>query len=99
MRRSEEIAGLRWSEIDPGAALVRLRGERTKNGRPHDIPLVPQALAILKARQRQEGGDFVFGTNGRRLCRFQRLAGRLRSVAQWCHRPTLDSRRILSKRF
>jgi integrase len=63
--RREEIAGLRWSEIDPEAALVRLPGERTKNGRPHDIPLVPQALAILKARQRQEGRDFVFGTNGR----------------------------------
>ena len=63
--RREEIAGLRWSEIDPEAALVRLPGERTKNGRPHDIPLVLQALAILKARQRQEGRDFVFGTNGR----------------------------------
>jgi integrase len=63
--RREEIAGLPWSEIDPEAALVRLPGERNKNGRPHDIPLVPQALAILKARQRQEGRDFVFGTNGR----------------------------------
>jgi integrase len=62
--RRDEIARLRWSEIDLEAALVRLPGERTKNGRPHDIPLSLQALAILKARPRQDGRDFVLGTNG-----------------------------------
>jgi integrase len=62
--RRDEIARLRWSEVDLDAALVRLPGERTKNGRPHTIPLSPQALAILEARPRQDGRDFVFGTNG-----------------------------------
>jgi integrase len=62
--RRDEIARLRWSEIDIDAALIRLPGARTKNGRPHTIPLVPQAVAILKSRPRQEGRDFVLGTNG-----------------------------------
>jgi integrase len=66
--RRDEIAKLRWSEIyldmEPGAELIRLPGERTKNKRPHTIPLSPPAVAILKSRPRQEGRDFVLGTNG-----------------------------------
>jgi integrase len=64
--RRDEIARLRWSEIDIDAALVRLPGERTKNGRPHTMPLSPPALAILVDRvsTSQPGRDFVFGTNG-----------------------------------
>ena len=69
--RREEVARLRWSEIEeckyPSGEkqwLVRLPGERTKNKRPHDIPLSPQALAILKSRQRRPGREFVLGTNG-----------------------------------
>jgi integrase len=62
--RRDEIARLRWSEIDLDAAIISLPGARTKNGRPHTIPLVPQAVAILKSRPRQEGRDFVLGTNG-----------------------------------
>jgi integrase len=100
--RRDEIARLRWSEIDLEAALVRLPGERTKNGRPHDIPLSPPALAILKARQRQNGRDFVFGTNGHGFVDFsgaradfdRRLNG---AIAQ---RWTLhDLRRTLSTRL
>jgi integrase len=81
--RRDEIARLRWSEVDVAAAIIRLPGERTKNGRPHDIPLVPQALEILEARPRTDGRDFVFGTNGHGFVDFsgsraeldQRLAG------------------------
>jgi integrase len=47
--RREEIAGLRWSEIDLDRALITLPPERCKNGREHVIPLSSQALAILKA--------------------------------------------------
>jgi integrase len=100
--RRDEIARLRWSEIDLEAALVRLPGERTKNGRPHDIPLSPQALAILKARPRQDGRDFVLGTNGHGFVDFsgaradldQRLDGAI--AERW----TLhDLRRTLSTRL
>jgi len=100
--RRDEIARLRWSEIDLEAALVRLPGERTKNGRPHDVPLSPPALAILKARPRQDGRDFVLGTNGHGFVDFsgaradfdQRLDGAI--AERW----TLhDLRRTLSTRL
>ena len=60
-QRREEIEGLRWSEIDHHKALIAFPGERTKNGRPHDVPLADTALAILEAQPRREGRDRIFG--------------------------------------
>jgi integrase len=50
--RRSEIAGLRWSEIDFDQAVIRLPGSRTKNARPHVIPLAPVAVEILEAVSR-----------------------------------------------
>src|SRR6516165_9566865 len=63
-QRRDEIGGLRWSEVDLDKALISLPAERTKNGRPHDIPLSAPALSILKARPRLAGREYVFGANG-----------------------------------
>src|SRR5437899_24402 len=46
-QRREEIAALTWSEIDLERALISLPGNRTKNHRPHDVPLSDQALGIV----------------------------------------------------
>jgi integrase len=69
--RRDEIGGLRWSEVDLKRALITLPGERTKNKRPHDIPLSSAALAILVAQPRRLQPDgssrdhiFGFGTRG-----------------------------------
>ena len=59
-RKSELGAGLRWDEIDLENAEINLPAARTKNDKPHVIPLSAPALAILKARPRN-GRDFVFG--------------------------------------
>jgi integrase len=58
--RKSEIGSLRWDEIDFDNAEINLSAARTKNNRPHTIPLTPPALAILKARL-QNGREFVFG--------------------------------------
>lgn len=58
-QRRDEIAGLRWAEIDVAKALITLPGERTKNGRAHDVPLSDPALAVLPGRR--DGRDYVFG--------------------------------------
>jgi integrase len=68
--RRDEIASLRWSEIDVDEATVTLPPARTKNRREHIIPLSDQALAILSAQpQRLEADgalrDFVFGRGPR----------------------------------
>jgi integrase len=62
-QRRAEVAGMRWSEIDPVAATWTLAGVRTKNGRPHIVDLAPQALAILTAVPIGDS-DLVFSTTG-----------------------------------
>jgi integrase len=62
-QRRNEIGALHWSEIDlSGDGVIHLPKERTKNRRPHMIPLSPAARAIL-ATLREQAGDreFVFG--------------------------------------
>src|SRR5262249_52908513 len=59
--RRDEIGSLRWSEIDRDARLIALPGERTKNGRIHDVPLSKAALEIIDATPRRVDRDFVFG--------------------------------------
>jgi len=46
-QRRNEIAHLRWNEIDLEARALHLPAARTKNARPHDVPLSAQALAII----------------------------------------------------
>jgi integrase len=60
--RREEIGRLKWSEIDGDT--IKLKGERTKNGEPHNIPLSAPARALLETLPRFAGGDFVFSTDG-----------------------------------
>ena len=59
--RREEVGAMRWSELDLAQGLWRLPPERTKNNRPHDVPLSALAVAILNTRTRRGGRVFVFG--------------------------------------
>ena len=47
-QRRNEIGKLLWSEVDFDRAMLVLPPERVKNGRLHEVPLSPQALAILR---------------------------------------------------
>jgi integrase len=62
--RREEIGGLTWNETDTGSSVLTLPGTRTKNGRPHTIPLAPLAQSIIEATPRREGYDHLFGKDG-----------------------------------
>jgi integrase len=59
--RRTEIGALTWDEIDFENALITLPGSRTKNGKPHIVPLSVQALAILQQRRLQTSEPTVFG--------------------------------------
>lgn len=61
-QRREEVAAMRWSEIDFDRCLWEIPSERTKNGRPHQVPLSDQAASILEALPRRDGRDLAFGT-------------------------------------
>jgi integrase len=63
-QRAGEIAGLRWSEVKE--TTIVLPAERTKNGRPHTIPLSEPARAIIAAQPRRvtadgKPRDLIFG--------------------------------------
>jgi integrase len=59
--RREEIAQLKWSEIQGDA--IHLSNGRTKNGEGHIIPLSSAAKALLASLPRIDG-DFVFTYDG-----------------------------------
>jgi integrase len=59
-QRLREIANLAWHEVDLDKAIITLPPSRTKNGRPHVVPLSAPALEILKGRARG-GRELVFG--------------------------------------
>jgi integrase len=61
-QRRDEIGRLRWSEVDLARGAISLPAERTKNTRPHDVPLSEAARGILEAQPRS--GEFVFGERG-----------------------------------
>jgi integrase len=58
--RREEIGALRHSEVRLESRMISLPGDRTKNRRPHDIPLSAPACTIL-ARYVPSNRLFVFG--------------------------------------
>jgi integrase len=58
-QRVNEIAGLRWSEIGEGT--ITLAAERTKNARPHEVPITATVGSLLELRDKVDGRDLIFG--------------------------------------
>src|SRR5437764_1383045 len=48
-QRRDEVAGLPWSELDLDQGLWSLPAERTKPGRPHQVPLSQKAIVVLRS--------------------------------------------------
>jgi integrase len=65
--RRQEVGGMCWSELSlegpqPSWTLPK---SRSKNGRAHTLPLMPTALAIIKAVPKMAYRDMLFGAKGR----------------------------------
>ena len=58
--RSGEVRGATWDEIDLAAKEWTIPGERMKTGKPHRVPLSPDAVALLESQPRMEGQPLVF---------------------------------------
>ena len=83
-QRRNEIADLRWAEIEDGA--IVLPKERTKNSREHVVPLSPQALAVLDEQAERVGRERVFGDGEGGFSGFSKARERLdeaSGVAGW----------------
>lgn len=89
-QRRGEVAGMCWSELDIAQRLWKLPADRTKNGRPHLVPLSSAAMSIL-GEQREELAmlglttDLVFTTNGKNT-----YSGWSRSKDRLDHRCKVD---------
>jgi integrase len=67
-QRRDEVGAIDRAELDLPGRKWTLPGERTKNGRAHEIPLSDPALEILAQaikRERIAGRDLIFGETGR----------------------------------
>jgi len=61
-QRRSEVSGMTWDELDLDKALWTLPGTRTKNGRPHAVPLSEPAVGIISALPRL--GTYVISADG-----------------------------------
>lgn len=64
-QRLNEVAGMRWSELDLDRAMWTIPATRAKNGSAHHVPLSPPAVAIIRSIPRFAESDLVFTTTGR----------------------------------
>jgi integrase len=78
--RRGEIGDMRWPEIDLERGTWTLPAARSKNGRPHTLPLMPAMLDIIEGVPRMVSRPQLFG---------QRAAG----FTRWSiDKPELDRR-------
>jgi integrase len=63
-QRRDEVAKMRWEEINFERRLWTLPRERVKADRPHEVPLSTIALEVLKTVPRLAGSPYVLTTNG-----------------------------------
>jgi integrase len=59
-QRRTETALMAWSDLDLDGGVWTVPPAITKSGRPHKIPLPPQAVAILRTHKRAARCDLVF---------------------------------------
>jgi integrase len=80
-QRRSEVGGMRRSELsnlNGNEPLWEIPGERTKNKRPHLVPLVPQTVAIIDALPLIGEGDLLFTTTGATpISGFSKAKGRI----------------------
>ena len=63
-QREGEVAGLRWGELDLTTQAWTIPGLRTKNRKPHIVPLSSAAFEIIGALPRVDGQDLLFSRTG-----------------------------------
>lgn len=63
-QRRDEVAGIRWAEIDFDERLWTIPRHKAKNDRVHEVQLSDAALSILRDLPRNDCADFVFTNTG-----------------------------------
>jgi integrase len=95
-QRRNEIADLRWDEIDLDERVLHLPAARTKNGRPHDVPLSAPALAIIDGLSRLVDADRVFTIQRKPVAGFSKMKERLDAASRVSDWTLHDIRRSVA---
>lgn len=61
-QRRSEVSRIRWSEVDLQAKIWVIPAERSKNGKPHVVPLNCLAVRLLREVPRFPNTDWIFTT-------------------------------------
>ena len=64
-QRENEVAGMRWPELDIEKRTWAIPGERAKNGKSHTVHLSALAIEILEQVPRVAGQDLLFSGTGK----------------------------------
>jgi integrase len=67
--RFNEVAQLKWSEVDFQRGVISLPGDRTKNKRPHELPMSPTVRTLLEAQPKDDGQGRVFCKPSQARCK------------------------------
>lgn len=78
--RASEVTEMPWAELDLDAGTWVLPASRSKNKRPHLVPLLPEAVAILRRRREEVEGDYVFPAARRAYMADENLSRPLKAV-------------------
>src|SRR5262249_9496546 len=62
-QRSGEVCRMRWQDLDLAGGWWTIPAEASKNQDPHRVPLVRQALEVLKRRQADRDDRYVFSNH------------------------------------
>jgi len=95
-QRRNEIAGLRWSEVDHEELALHLPAARTKNARAHDVPLSASALAIIAGLPHLVDADLVFTIRRKPITGFSRMKERLDEASGVTNWTLHDIRRTVA---
>ena len=95
-QRRNEIAGLRWSEVDFDDRVIHLPPERTKNGHAHDVPLSKHAHAVLAALPRLVDAELVFTIRREAVTGFSKAKERLDRASRVTDWTLHDIRRTVA---
>ncbi len=90
-QRRDEVSGMRWSEINLGAAVWTIPKTRAKNDIEHEVPLQPRPRfqSIKLYTRTSSAADLVFTTNGTNaVSGFSRAKRRLdKAIAKQARQP------------
>ncbi len=64
-QRKNEVLGMAWSELDFDDMLWKIPGDRTKNGRSHEVPITSSLVEIISNIPQIEGSKYVFSNTGK----------------------------------